>query len=312
MRLWVLMVGLLMGSGSSAAVPDAGVGDAAPKLSVEKWVHGAASDPTAGGRIHVVNFFAAHCQPCEQLSPFLTEIQHRFIEHVVVIGVAAPELRTTPSTEIEDWVARQGDALDYRVAWDGDGSAFRTYMTGGTHLQRIPYAFVVDAQGKIAWRGMPQPDELVGAVTRLLPDSFDPRRAERIEEARGRVGQYRELARSDTFDAAKAAELGEQIMKGASDSQVIMQIFATVIMSIEDDARRDAALGLRTAKASYDFGGAEDPALLMVYARALFETGDAQEAVTIQRRVMTMVKDVKLRTEAKKALDEYYQATRKK
>ncbi len=308
--VWMLAIGW---SGVSVvAAPDTKVGDSAPRLSVEKWAYGTASDPTAGGRIYVVNFFATDCQPCVGVSAFLTELQHRFIEHVVVIGVAAPKLRSDPSSEIDNWVEQQGEALDYRIAWDADGSAFKTYMTSGTHMQQIPYAFVIDQQGKVTWQGLPDAIVMVEAIGKALPDSFDRRRAERIEEARGRVGEYRAMAKADAFDAAKAAELGEQIMKAASDSQVIMQIFATVIMGVKDDARRDAPLGLRAAKASYDLGGAEDPALLSVYARALYETGDAREAWTVQRKVMAKVKDVAQRTEAKKALDEYYKASLKK
>lgn len=135
------------------------VGDAAPALKVEKWVKG---EPVKGfekGKVYVVEFWATWCGPCLTSIPHLTELQHKYKDNVVIIGVDGDEQppsggSDTRAATIEKFVKKQGKKMDYRVAFDANGTATKPYMRAAGQ-NGIPTAFLIDHEGKVAWIGHP-------------------------------------------------------------------------------------------------------------------------------------------------------------
>lgn len=138
------------------------VGDTAPKFSV-KTDTGKTITPTEfGGKLLVLNFWAAWCGPCLQEAPSLEEFARQFeSQGVVVLGVSVdtnPELyqRFIDQFGVSFEVARD-------PAWD-IAASYGTFQ--------LPETYIIDRNGKvvqkiIAAQNWMSPD-FVESVKRLL------------------------------------------------------------------------------------------------------------------------------------------------
>jgi thiol-disulfide isomerase/thioredoxin len=151
--------------------PTLKVGDKAPALSVERWLKGKEISEFETGKVYVVEFWATWCPPCVRAVPLLTELQRKHRDKgLTIIGVAASERGATEETRLETvdtFLTRQGDKLDYAVAFDADRSMPRDWMQPAGRAG-IPCAFVVDKAGKIAWIGNPHDKAFAPAVEKAL------------------------------------------------------------------------------------------------------------------------------------------------
>jgi peroxiredoxin len=108
-----------------------------------------------GGRVLVVDFFAAYCRPCQKTLPAL-ETLHRERPDVAVVGVSMDD---SPEDALR-MVNRH--RLTFPVIHDGGH-----VLAGRFRVTELPSAFVVDGNGRIIWTAGPaQPeDALSRAVT---------------------------------------------------------------------------------------------------------------------------------------------------
>jgi len=137
-----------------------GVGSSAPEFSPDKWVKGAPVKSFEAGRIYVVEFWATWCGPCKESIPHLTKIQKQFKDNVTVIGMASSERAPKDGNDdrlakVNQFVKTQGDKMNYTVAYEADRTVSKAWM-GAAGVNTIPHAFVVGADGKIAWIGDPR------------------------------------------------------------------------------------------------------------------------------------------------------------
>jgi thiol-disulfide isomerase/thioredoxin len=160
------------------------VGDPAPALKVDKWIKGDSVNGFDKGKVYVVEFWATWCPPCRTSIPHLTELQHKY-KDVVFIGVDGNERAASTGTDnrvatIEKFVKEQGDKMDYRVAYDSNGSAVKPFMDAAGQ-EGIPTAFLINGEGKIAWIGHPM--ELEGPLAKVAKPSKDaPKDKEKAKE----------------------------------------------------------------------------------------------------------------------------------
>ena len=107
----------------------------------------------------VVDFFADYCRPCQRTLPALESL-HRERPDLLVVGVSMDEDRGRAQRSI----ARHG--LTFPVVYDA-GSV----LAGRFRVTELPFAFVIDAQGRVKWVAGPgQPeDALTRAVRAMLP-----------------------------------------------------------------------------------------------------------------------------------------------
>ncbi len=134
----------------AAAVPTK-LGDAAYPLAGLTWVKG---DPVTitPGKVYVVEFWATWCPPCRDSIPHLTELQAKYGDRVVFVGVSNEDVAT-----VKPFVAKLGDQMAYTVAVDPAGKVGNGYMTAFGQ-RGIPTAFIVDAEGRVVWLGHPMGD----------------------------------------------------------------------------------------------------------------------------------------------------------
>ncbi|MDB6115321.1 MAG: resA 4 [Lacunisphaera sp.] len=133
-------------------------GDVAPELKVAEWVKGSPITRFEPGKVYLVEYWATWCGPCIGNIPHLNALQKKYgKDGLVVIGMTNADLdegATGPGKErntlqqVRDFVAKQGDKMDYHVAYD---SPMReTYKSMMGTIGGIPHAFLIGRDGKLA------------------------------------------------------------------------------------------------------------------------------------------------------------------
>lgn len=268
------------------------LGMKAPKLEISKWVKGEAVDVTAGDKVYVVEFWATWCPPCRESIPHLTEMAKKYKGKAVFVGISDEE----PAT-VEKFVEKMGDKMDYVVAIDDEDKTGEAYMRA-FDIRGIPHAFVVDKSGAIVWHDHPMA-ELDEVVEQVIAGKFDAeagkkRMREReqamkeLMETYQLVQQYFELAESAGKEA-EASEVGQRILTRIGDNRdgaMMLNELAWRILTETGIQNRDVKLALTAAEKANTATGDNSAAVLDTYALALYENGEKQKAVDVQRRAV--------------------------
>lgn len=333
----MLMLALAMWTASAAAaLPE--VGDTAPPLHIAEWVKGGPVDlqHDASKQVHLIEFWATWCPPCKESIPDLAKLQSMYKKDLVVVGITDPEPdRNAPKT-IRHFVKQQGDQMDYTVAMD---DASKTWNEWLDPVMGIPYAFLIDRDDRIVWRGSPLEPALNGIIASVIDGSYDVASAKVEAEVNRRLqnlslsleaGQWGKVwdGLIDILDLDPAnqvaidalANIYSQQLKNRrsfrtwvaahiekhSDNPNAMARLATALLRIDDYATRTPDLALKAAKAAYDASKQRDPDALVAYAEALYQIGSLDEAIKVQTEAVALVASAD-RKDAQKVLDYYKQ-----
>jgi thiol-disulfide isomerase/thioredoxin len=188
------------------ALPAAELGDPAAELDISTWVKGAPVKlaDTRGTNVVVVEFWATWCPPCRATIPHLTGLQKKFADRgVIVVGVSSEDEAT-----VKPFVEKMGEQMEYRVAVDNEGRTSQGYMEAFGE-SGIPYNFVVDKDGRVAWHGYAMQD-LDAVVEKLLDGRFDLAAEKKIALARKKLrGLVTRMQKGEAGEEIE--ELGREI-----------------------------------------------------------------------------------------------------
>ena len=192
---------------------------------------------------YVVEFWATWCGPCRINIPKLTALQAKYPDKkLTVIGVSIDQDAAKLDT-VKTFVEKQASRMEYTVALDAGGTN-RDYLVASKQGS-IPFAFIVDGSGKIAWRGHPN-DSLEAVAAQVAAGTFD---AKKYAE-----NNVRFLELDKVFSEARDAQKWD-------DAEKTLDEIAKV--------RPDLAPLLLVQHYSIRSGGRNDPAGALVYAHHL-------------------------------------------
>lgn len=134
-------------------------GSPAPAFTVDSFVRGPEAKTLELGKVHVIEFWATWCGPCVASMPHLTELQkqHPDVQFIGVAGFERGKDAADGTKRVEDFVKAKGDAVGFAIAFDGDGTMAKTWMTAAKR-NSIPTSFVVGKDGNISFIGSPNAD----------------------------------------------------------------------------------------------------------------------------------------------------------
>lgn len=316
------------------AKPKLGAGDKAPALSIAKWLKGSPVESFESGKIYVVEFWATWCGPCRVSIPHLTELQKKFADkNVTIIGVSAEDEEKV----VADFVSKQGDKMDYVVAWDREGATDKAYMAASGQ-QGIPTAFIVGKQGTIEWIGHPmEMDDVLAKVVDGTWDAKSYAEQQRIvqdlmkefqkagrngdvdklvavakqglEKAPKQAGRMVMIAFSQQLAAGKieaANAWAKELTAGAmKDDPMILNGIAWSLVDPQapvQGADLDAALA--AALRADELTQNKDPQVIDTLARVYFKKGDKAKAIELQTKAVELAPE-DFKEELEKSLKEF-------
>lgn len=316
-RAWgywcIVMAVMTAGKAASCLADEVGIGRPAPPIRIAEWVKGAPVDLAAvkGKHVVVVEFWATWCAPCRTSIPHLTEIQKKYRDKGVIIVSVSNE----PAAKVRSFVQQQGEKMDYTVAADTPENLTTTAYMEGFYQRGIPYLFIVDKEGNVAWHGSPLDRKFEQTLNEILAGTYDLAAFKKVDEARRAeqrgiqlMDQYFGMIVMQRKPARELAPVGEDILKTLASNADMLNLFAWTIL---DDPRvrdRDLSLALRAAEAAQKATEGKVAYVLDTYARALFDNGRIKEAIEQQKKALEICADPKARPGYQQRLEKYQKA----
>ena len=179
------------------------VGDPAPPVTVTDWIKGKPIDVAkeGKGKVVVLEFWATWCGPCIQMIPDTNALYQRYKDKGLILIAITDSSQGQMLKQVQDFVAQQGNAMDYPVAFDKTQRTYASYVVSAG-VMGIPHSVVIDKKGNIAWFGHPGVPKMKRVIRDLLLDQYDPSKEERLLALQKKVEPY-------WNDFNEAARLGD-------------------------------------------------------------------------------------------------------
>jgi tetratricopeptide (TPR) repeat protein len=271
--------------------------------------------------------------------PHLTRLQARYREKgVVVIGANVLERDPAAGKQL---VKKMGDRVGYAIAADDTsagppGRMVDTWLRAAGR-QTLPWTFLVDRRGRVAWMGFPM--MMDRPLAALAEDRFDPAEQAKFEadldalfaeyaaasKARDDDRALRVLDRLIAANPAMApqyattrlavllrkgdypaanAQARALVGNGAGDDPTLQATVANTLLSAADPSKIDTAVALTLAKNAYDAHDATGWDYAALLARAYAANGEYDKAVDVQARAVAQA-PASARDRAEQTLAEY-------
>ncbi|MBN2561641.1 MAG: redoxin family protein [Phycisphaerae bacterium] len=297
---WVVVLGLASAFMAAPALA-LEIGDPAPALTIKHWVKGGPVDLQKGKdkNVYVLEFLTIKSSPCVLSLKQLTKLQNKLKDKgVVIIGVSQDE-----KGKVETLAGNWGDNLGIVVGVDDESKTAKAYM-GGVKVQEVPYVFIVDKTGALAWHG--DPKGLEERLEQILAGKYDAKtKADEQKLIDGMKKYFKLVAQGGDENLKKARKLAKKIVKRGGKNAMLMNEFAWLILTEPRLPYRDLKVAMKAAERAYKACEGKEAAVVDTYARALWDTGKKAEAIKFQRKAVELCNDPKVATELKETLKRY-------
>jgi len=265
------------------------IGDAAPSLDLVEVVQRFPGSTIVPGKIHVVEFWATWCKPCIESFPHLSELQQLHGNEVTVVGVNVQDVKdgesaTGRSHRIRAFVEAQGEKMKFGIAIGSPVSTEQSWLSSTSLGAGLPFAFIVDRRGRIAWMG--HTSDLDRPLAEITAGSFDAEAfAGSLEDKLTSVLQFEavsELLRrtdpSEGYAAMRSLVDGPFAMR-----PMLLRKLAVLVTTDEAVTVRDLELAWSAADRANELTGGKNPWFLIAAAEVEFARGHVSEAVGFAR-----------------------------
>jgi thiol-disulfide isomerase/thioredoxin len=135
-------------------------GEKAPELLIEEML---TDRPVKEGKVVLIDFWATWCPPCRATIPELNELQKKFKDDLVVIGVS-----NESASRVRKFLRDR--EVDYALGVDARSRT--ATEIGVTH---IPHVLVISTDNVVRWQGFPldEKDRLTEKIVQKVIDA-DP------------------------------------------------------------------------------------------------------------------------------------------
>lgn len=141
-------------------------------------------------------------------------------------------------------------------------------------------------------------------LTELAPAGFELATFKQEMSASKAFRDYM-MEATTTARAEKLAELGKKLESLDSKNHQMLNQIAWILLTDENVKKRDVALATRIAKAAYDACEGKDASVVDTYARALFDSGQVDDAIREQKKAIELCQDNDMRKELEANLQTY-------
>lgn len=300
---------------STPAVGPAALGEPAPELSVDQWMH-RGPVKLADGRgknFYVIYTFATWWPLARASVPQMNEIARRYAEAgVIVVGVAAE-----PAAKIKRFVDRAGSSLEFAVACDRGQRTLRALSAKYPGDDKC-WTYVVDKNGAVVWHGSPagRLNRVVGLLAEGKFDLEQERRLAALRQAmsvaQGKkdndrlfslIDQHLAIDPADVSmlrnkfvllveikkDKPRALECGRRFVEVSDDAATLNALAWQMMADARWECCRDADLIMAAAEKANRISQGQVWQILNTYARAMFELrNDKTRAAEIQKTAIEL------------------------
>lgn len=141
-------------------------------------------------------------------------------------------------------------------------------------------------------------------LTELAPAGFELATFKQEMSASKAFRDYM-MEATTTARAEKLAELGKKLEDLDSKNHQMLNQIAWILLTDENVKKRDVALATRIAKTAYDACEGKDASVVDTYARALFDSGQVDDAIREQKKAIELCQDDDMRKELEANLQTY-------
>ncbi len=262
------------------------VGDVAPELGTNvEWLRGDAAPSYEAGSVYLVDFWATWCLSCVARMPHLSNLAREHAsEGLEVLGIAV--LQQGSGMSPEAFLSMKPTSMEYAVGQEKVRGSVPKQVQGPSEEGSLPFLFIVDRAGRIAWRSDPR-DPYAGlepALAAILDDTWDIARAtaddsQREMSERRSAPLLEALAESSQSEDRVAAEgiLEELLLLDAG----LFGHQLAALFQLQVAHRREAAFDNLAAHVELI---EENPSALLALARAVAAAGP----VTTRERALVV------------------------
>ena len=142
-------------------------GKKAPKLVVENYMTD--KEPDLAGKVVLIDFWATWCGPCRKAIPELNELQAKFKDDLVVIGIS-DESPATVQEFMKKTEMKYASAIDMQAT-----------MKKAINVRGIPHVIIMSSDGIVRWQGFPLDDSepLTAGIVKQIIDADQGGKARR-------------------------------------------------------------------------------------------------------------------------------------
>ena len=213
--LLILSVTLMKGYGQNKPTPFLNLGDPAPRLNELIWIKGKPIEKFEKGKIYVLEFWATWCIPCIAAMPRFSKLAREFKKKAVFVGIDVLEKKSTSINKVIAFVDSMRYKIKFHVAVENSQFMDSEWLKASNY-PGIPTAFIVDADGNLAWIGHPM--HLHEVLVKILNKSWD---IEVVLAKQQSDMQLQELDHSLNYDLLPYNSSGYENFYGEPDSSLL-------------------------------------------------------------------------------------------